>query len=521
MATRLIIKDRVYIPERKVDLDKLENIFVRAVYNEDKCNSCDFRSERHTDVCDNCMSYGGTFKLYNEREIDGREYYGIPVGYRSKVEKIVTDSEIVVKSDTRSKVRFKYSIEFTAKPYDYQVEAVKEMCKHDNGFLESPPRTGKTVMGTMIICKLGLKTLIIASQRDWLQGFYDTICGNVKEGVTAFTNAHDIEKFEGVKIVGFCKTFEEFKKYDICLATYQTFLSSGGKQLLQKVKRMFGIVLLDEGHDCGALELSKILNQFESKYRYALSGTPDRKDGKIFIAHSIVGPVRYRSKVETLVPSVKFIETGFNSTQNYTVLSYAYKALERNRTRTRLIVNTAVTMLREGRSIVIPVVHVDFMKTLVKKINKAYGSTIAAGFHGGLKKTKTYDERRDLIRRARSGKIRCVVGIRKIVQVGINVPRWDTLFMVCPISNAPKLKQETSRILTPVEGKPTPTIVMFLDNMSFARGCLRSCLYKQGFYSMGFKINSVEAKRVARYVSHAKFTASSDSYSEIKTRRFL
>ncbi len=511
MSTRIILKDRVYIPERKVDPEALERVLIRAVYNEDACSHCDFMQDRHSDSCDNCASYKGTYKLYNEVEIDNKNYYGVSIGYLDKLGKLLNDSDIKIRRDERVEKKFKHAYELTGSLWDYQEVAVNEMIKFDNGFLESKPRTGKTVMGTALIIKLGVKTLIMGAQVDWLYGFYDTICGNADEGLVPFTNIPDVEKFEGKRLAGLCKSYEDFKAYDICLATYQTFLSAGGKKLLERVKRMFGCIMVDEAHDTAADQFCKTLNSFESRYRYGLSGTVDRKDGKIFIAHAVLGPVRHRTDVEVLKPEVNFIETGHNSNRNFTVVTYAHKELENNKSRTQLIIDTAIKHLHEGRSILIPVVHTEFLNTLVNGINKKWGSTIAVGFHGKLKKTKTYNERKELVKKAREGKIRVVVGIRKIVQVGLNVPRWDTIYMVSPISNPPKMQQETSRICTPMAGKKTPKVVMFLDNQSFSRGCLRTCLYKNGFYAMKFKIPASEAKKVAKYTGRAKFVSSKDS----------
>lgn len=500
MTTRLIVSDRIYIPDDKVDHEKVEKKFILTVYNEDKCNSCDYRPDRHCDMCDQCPSYVGTFKLFSERELNGKPYVGIPSGARNEIPSIVTDSDIRIK-DLRSTAKMKHKITFTGTERDYQTKAREKMIKKGYGILMSAPRTGKTVIATSIICELGYKTLITAAQQDWLENFYETICGNPQKGIDAMTDAPDIEKYEGKKIVGFCKTYEDFEKHDICLATYQTFISSNGQKLLQRIKGMFGVVFLDECHDGAAPVLSRVINAFDAKHRFGLSATPTRKDGRMPIAFHVVGPVNHKTKVETLKPVVTFIETGFTPKKEYTLMHFALRALEKDEKRTKLIVDSVISDLKAGHSIVIPVAYTSQMTTLVDKINEKYGEVIAAGFHGKLSK----DNRKKLVADARSGKIRVVVGIRKIVQVGLNVPRWSCLYEIVPIANIPKHTQEVSRILTPLEGKPTPLIRQFLDNVGFARGCLRVAVYRV-YIPLGFKISPRDMAIAKPYLSRSKIT---------------
>lgn len=501
MTTRLIVSDRIYIPTEKVNHEKVEKKFNLTIYNEDNCQRCEFLPDRHSDMCDQCPNYVGTFKLFSEKEIDGKDYVGIPLGARNEVPKVITDPKVKI-TDLRSKKRMKHKISFTGKERDYQIKARRALIKKGYGILKAPPRSGKTVMATAVICKIGYKTLITAAQQDWLENFYETIVGNADKGIEAMTDAPEIEKYEGKKLVGFCKTYEDFKKYDICLCTYQTFISSKGKRLLEKISKLFGVVVCDEVHDAGAAVLSKVLNSFHAKYRFGLTGTDDRKDGKMPIPFAIIGPVTHKCKVKTLKPVVSFVETGFTPKKEFKLMHFALRALEKDKDRTRLIVKHVISDLKAGHSIVIPVIYTTQMNDLVDRINKAYGKKIAAGFHGKLSK----ENRKKLINDARSGKIKVVIGIRKIVQVGLNIPRWSCLYEISPISNSPKLRQETSRILTPMEGKKEPVIRFFLDNLGFSRGCLRTCMYKDGMIAMGFKFSVRDMELAKKYTSRSKIT---------------
>lgn len=128
-------------------------------------------------------------------------------------------------------------ISFTGKLLGYQKPASKVVRREKRGVLKSKPRTGKTVMACHAVCKLGQKTLIVAKQLEWLDNFHETFIGGPES--EAFT---DISKSR----IGFARTVEQFEKYDVALATYQSFLSDRGKEVLRKIRSMFNVLIVDE-----------------------------------------------------------------------------------------------------------------------------------------------------------------------------------------------------------------------------------------------------------------------------------
>lgn len=203
------------------------------------------------------------------------------------------------------------------------------------------------------------------------------------------------------------------------------------------------------------------------------------------IVKDIIGPVTARCEVETLVPEVRIIETQAATSKTYNQWHHVINYLANHKQRNAQIVKYVEHDLKEQRSILIPVVGVKHAHTLVEMINKRCGANTAVAFVGqGMSKK----QRREFLEKARSYKIKVVVGIRKIVQQGVNVPRWDTLYEVMPISNPPKAKQETSRIRTDDEGKQSALIRVFIENFGPSKGCFRT-LYWQTFVKEGFRIS--------------------------------
>ena len=128
--------------------------------------------------------------------------------------------------------------------------------------------------------------------------------------------------------------------------------------------------------------------------------------------------------------------------------------------------------------------------------------------------------------KARAGRIKVVVGTRKIVSTGINVPIWSCLHEIMPISNAPNFEQQYFRILTPLAGKQTPVIRMYLDVSNIGRGCLRTCLFAKkeasggmGLVESGAKITAFQWGIAKKYLSKGAITFASDGVRDKKTGR--
>jgi superfamily II DNA or RNA helicase len=471
MTLTVVCRDALYIPIRKVSdeqYEKVEKRFERDIYIEEKtCEKCDYFSERPCDVCSNCPNYQGKVKMHSivKRKND-KEYLRLPFGAREQVRKIFGD---VTFKDRNADVPMKRKIKFTGELRDNQKTAAKRMLQHRHGVLKSPPRSGKTAMGAWFVCELGQKTLILASQKDWLDNFHETFVGSDTQ--VALT---DVKK----KRIGFPKTLADFEKLDVCLCTYQKFLSPKGKLLLKAISKIFGVVLVDEVQTVGAKEFASVIGQIHVTNLIGLSGTPQRKDSKEFILYALLGPIFYDNKVEKLRPRLEYVHTAFGGKmpQQWT---YMVNKIEKDPKRLKLIAETAIDDAKQKHLVLIPFTRVAVIRALTKAINQMAGKTIAAAFYGGISK----DARKEVVQKARDYKYKIIVGNPRLLGTGINIPRASMWYQVSPSSNIPKAEQKFSRILTPYEGKPEPVIKYFLDDVDVVRACMRNehwkCLIPQ------------------------------------------
>ncbi len=502
---RAIVDERFWVPATDELLERAQTMYQQRIYDERACDKCELRPDRHSEVCDECPAYKGEMCLWRERDGKDTRWIGVPKGNRSKLAKFVDGYE-VSRKDLRGNADMRTPLQFTGKLRKHQRKPVRIAIEKGYGVLEAPPRAGKTVMATAITCGLGKKTLILAAQQEWLDEFYRTFMGSDKH--PAMSNAPEIEQFESTSIVGHCKTVADFQKHDVCLATYQTFITPGGKKKLKAIKDLFGTIIIDEVHYGAATEYAKVLLGLNAKHVFGLTGTPDRKDGLYSIVKDIVGRVTARCHVETLMPTVKIVDTPAATSYNYKIWTYAMRYLAQHKERNRLIVKHAVHDIKQGRSIVIPVTLVNHAKQLADAINKKMGSEVAVAF---VSQGLTKKRRAEILEGARSYKIKCVVGIRSLVQTGVNVPRWDTLYEVMPISNTPKAKQETSRIRTVEDGKQPPLIKQFLEQFGPSTGCFRT-MYWQTYVKEGFLISPADREKASQYLGGKKKPSTNSNF---------
>lgn len=465
------ISNKVFYPIEDVDVEKIRARYTLRQHDETICSSCENRPFRHNDICDACPrgAYLGEIRLYNSMNINNQPYVGVPVGdklYHKTFGVNYSDYQYI---DKRTAEPFGHQVVFTGTLYPNQQLVIDDFLTKKYGLIKAPPRTGKGPMVVYASVKLGLRTLILANQIEFL----DQILGHVK----SMTNITSLEKKTGIKLCGFPEKPSDYDTFLFMVSTYQKFLSPKGKLLLeQKVRPNFGTVIVDEVHTAAALRFSQVLGSMKPRYLFGCTATVERKDKKHVIIERLIGPITAESHKESLPVLMDVLTTEVKHKRNYVNFVYAMRYLSNDVKRNKLIVDNVIKQLEQGESIVIPVMFKSHVFNLVKEINDRWGSAIAEPFTGGgnLANKK---ERQNILDRCRKNETRVIVGIRKLLQLGVDVPQWTRLFEVMPISNKPNLLQETSRIRTPCESKPDkkPMILFFVDcEIGQSLGCFRA-----------------------------------------------
>ena len=438
-------------------------------YEERACTKCELLDQRHSEPCDNCANYLGTRQLAKVIKRGDNKYLSIPLGGTKKLNNLLEEYELEPNflSKYGEPNNFRKRITLVREPREWQTEALDVVLKRKRGMIVAPPRSGKTILGVMIAAALNKKTIILASQRDWLTQFKYSFIGTT--GEEAFTDMRPTR-------IGFCKTLEDFDKYDVCLCTFQQFMSEGGTALLQKISRLFGVVLVDECHFTAALATSRVLSKFSSEYLIGLTGTPNRKrNDEEIIFKLIIGPVLYRAKVERLVPTIDLLETGclvaLPKGSSKADFSRYVSKIESDKKRVRLIGKYVANAIKEGHSVMVPLARTKSVTLYINEINKHFEEVVAVPFVGGMKVAVRDQRLADI----KSGEYKAVVGNIALLSTGLNIPRLSMLIDRCtPTSNIPKAKQRWARVLTPMKGKMLPKVVIVMDECDAQRAMAKN-----------------------------------------------
>lgn len=467
----IIIKEReqLFIPAKGISksvVSKLKKKYSFYFFEEKACQQCEFSELRKQTggllpECETCAGFISGMELCKKVRVGNNDYYTAPYGDKEGLSNLLSKAGVSFDFKQYYKDHPIEPFSCTANLYDYQKQAIDAALKAKHGVICAPPRSGKTVIATALISKLAKKTIIIASQREWLNGFLETFIGSKTQ--SGFT---DIDKSR----IGFCKTEADADKYDICLATPQTFYSEKGMQLLRKIYNKFNVMVIDEVHFMPADRFSQTVSAFSCKYKYGLSGTPDRKDGKYILADNLIGSVLINLDVKRLVPQVRVVKTQYSKhIKGNAIWAYIVGPLERDKARQKLIAEYAIKDVKDGHIVLIPYSGVQAIKSQVEVINKLAGKKLAEAFYGGIKK----EERDRIIQDARTRKLKIIVGNISLLSTGVNIPSASCLFDCSCTHNYPVARQRYSRVLTPCDDKPTPLIRIFLDDMDVRRNCLR------------------------------------------------
>jgi len=311
-----------------------------------------------------------------------------------------------------------------------------------DGIIHAPTGSGKTEMGVALFQRLRTRTLIILHtkdlQRQWAERFdkYGVAC----KLVGGIGKAARIVGDEPVT-VGMVRSLHN------------------RDEELDSVAGAFGLVIVDEAHRGAGLQTREVVERLRPGARVGLTATPEREDGLGPTLQMVMGPIRSVVSREDLaeanvaVPfTVRRIDTGWEPSEDpgegfVAAISEMIQDDDRN----DLVVTETQALAMVGHSILVLTSRKDHADELARLLDcPALTSDI---------KDK---DRAEVIDTMRRGEVQCATATQ-LADEGLDIPLLSAIVMATPARAKGRTMQRVGRALRPVEGKPEPVVVDFVD----------------------------------------------------------
>jgi superfamily II DNA or RNA helicase len=299
----------------------------------------------------------------------------------------------------------------------------------DNSIINAWVSWGKTFTGLAIAGKLGQKTLVVthtvALRNQW---------------------AKEVEKVYGIKagIIGSGK-FE--LDAPIVIGNTQTLYRN-----VDKIRKEFGTVILDEMHHVSSPTFSKILDTNYCRYKIGLSGTIERKDGKHVVFRDYFGNTLFKPPKENyMTPTVHIVPSEIRFMDGARIpWANRVTKLANDEEYRHTVALLAAAYAARGHKVLVVSDRVSFLKACSELTGDK--SICVTG-------DVSHEDRETLVDEILYGDKNVLYGTQAIFSEGISVDTLSCLILATPVNNEPLLTQLCGRVIRKKEGKIDPVII--------------------------------------------------------------
>lgn len=337
------------------------------------------------------------------------------------------------------------NFEGAARPY--QNEGVGVMMITEEGLVELPTGSGKTVLAMLLMAKLKQRALLVTTN-------------TVVQGQTIKT----ARKFLGIE-PGVIGEGIYQPKGDVVIATFQSLMNC-----VYKIRNQFGLVIFDEAHHLAADSLLTICAQIPAKYRFGMTATARRRDKKNEILQYILGPKMIAPSVLSMAsylsfPTIHFVFTSLEFPE--AGWSGYLNELCNSRKRNRMIALLAIKSARKFDRILVLTrlkEHVtklaDTMLVVSKQLEEHRGLVFSRGVYELTGDTSKTIRHATLDSFKQYGGI--LVATEDLCGEGFDMPEIEALILASPASEI-RGHQRVGRLMRLCEGDKQKAVFDFVD----------------------------------------------------------
>ena len=321
--------------------------------------------------------------------------------------------------------------------------------QHISGQLEAITGFGKTILAIAAMELLQRTTLIVAPKTDALQQFAAEI---VK--FTNLTN-EDIGFLQGQNSVSVLKT------KPVVMATVQTL----ARPYVSEIGlRPFGLCIFDEVDAFNAEFFKRAMFKIPAMWRWGMSATCERTDGRGEIVERHLGPVRVITEHEQESPHIfkvhmpSYAEVPPFKGDIIKSLSVFNKIISQCKQRNEWIAQSCAYLHKQGRNIIIFAQtrkHLEALKLMTEAAGVSEKDTCL--YVGGMKEE---------VRLSYAKHKQIFFATYAMASRSTNIPRLDTLIFATPQGN---VRQSVGRIRRPCKDKKQPQVYDIRDPYTVAK----------------------------------------------------
>ena len=299
----------------------------------------------------------------------------------------------------------------------------------DNAIINAWVSWGKTFTGLAIAGKLGQKTLVVTHtvplRNQW---------------------AKEVEKVYGFK-PGIIGSGQFNLDSPIVIGNTQTLYRN-----IEKIRKEFGTIILDEMHHVSSPTFSKILDTNYCRYKIGLSGTIERKDGKHVVFRDYFGNTLFKPPKENyMTPTVHLVPSEIRFMDGAKIpWANRVTKLANDEEYRHTISMLAAAYAARGHKVLVVSDRVAFLKACAELSgDKAICVTGEVA----------HEDRETLVDQILYGDANILYGTQAIFSEGISVDTLSCLILATPVNNEPLLTQLVGRVIRKKEGKISPVVI--------------------------------------------------------------
>lgn len=360
-----------------------------------------------------------------------------------------------------------YAKQLDAPGYEGQLGAVRAMFEHGQGQIIAPPGRGKTEICLAFAAMCRTRVLVVVHTQDLMKQWMDRAAGSVP-GMKVGRIQGKVCQVEHLTIA----TAQTLKKY----------VRAGGK-----FWRQFGAVIVDEAHHAAAETWEWLLNVCPAYYRFGVTASEKRSDGRQALVRYFIGPVIYKLEFKSGVPmTVVPVKTKFKTKWNGQQYTRIIKQLVNDRDRNIQIAKLVTKEVNAGNSTLVLSRQIKHLENIRDELPEDVRShtRIVTGRLNRRDRDKFIGELRD-------GSLRCILGTQ-LFEEGVDVPRLNRIVLAYPGTEITAL-QKVGRGSRQAEGKTETIIYDMLDE--FVRVLVKQFKRRKKWYeSVDIKIAKLKKK---------------------------